>query len=85
MATHKDTAAAHGDDAAETVTISAEEYARLMAAGEVNTTPAIEEGPHLDDPEIRAAKRAQLRDAGIDHEADGLSDDMRTILREKGN
>jgi len=85
MTTHKDQAAAQGDDAAGTVTISAEEYARLTAAGDVNTTPAFEEGPHLDDPDIRAAKRTQLRDAGIDHEADGLSDDMRKLLREKGN
>jgi len=84
MATHKDQAAAQGEDAADVVTIPVEEYTRLMVAGAVNTIPAVEEGPHLKDPEIRAAKRAQLQDAGIDHEADDLTDDMRSILREKG-
>jgi len=85
MATHKDTAAAQGDDTAKTVTISADEYARLKAAGDVNTEPAFEEGPHLNDPEIRAAKRQQLQDAGIDHEDERLSDDMKALMREKGN
>ena len=85
MATAKDAGTAKSEDAAEVVTISLEEYNALRAASEVNTEPAVEEGPHLDDPELRAAKRDQLREAGIDHEADGLTDQLRTIAREKGD
>jgi len=84
MATLRSTGGMTGKDAADVVTIPAEEYARLKANDDINTSPAVEEGPHMKDPEIRAAKRAQLRDAGIDHEADDLTDDLRAILREKG-
>jgi len=84
MATLRSSGGMTGKDTAEVVTITSEEYARLKANDDINTTPAIEEGPHLKDPEVRAAKRAQLRDAGIDHEADDLTDDLRAILREKG-
>ena len=86
MATSKsqDAATLTTVDAAETVTIPAEEYARLKAAGDINTAPAVEEGPHLADPEIRAAKRRQLTEAGVDADGDGIPDDMRKLLKEKG-
>ncbi len=74
------------DDRAEVVTLSRGDYDALIAAGtgNANPEPAWEEGPHLDDPAVRAAKRQQLRAAGMDHEADGLSDDARALLRERG-
>lgn len=49
-----------------------------------NPAPAIEEGPHLQDPEIRATKRQQMIDAGMSADDESLTDDMREILREKG-
>ncbi len=74
------------EDAGEVVTLTREEFDRLTAAGDsgANPAPAIEEGPHLDDPDIRAAKRDQLRAAGIDHEAADITDDCRDLLREEG-
>lgn len=48
-----------------------------------NTSPAIEEGPHLQDPEIRAAKRQQMIEAGLSPDDESLTDDMREILREE--
>ncbi len=74
------------DDGAEVVTLSREEFDRLTAAGDggANPAPAIEEGPHLADPGIRAAKREQMRAAGMDHESEGITDQMRDILREEG-
>lgn len=60
----------------------------------INPAPAIESGPHLDDPEVREAKRKQLRDyygpdadwiaENEDQETDRLTPEMRAILREKG-
>lgn len=49
-----------------------------------NPSPAMEEGPHLQNPEIRAAKRQQMIDAGLSADDATLTDDMREILREKG-
>lgn len=72
----QDTAKATAD---ETVTVSP---AADLPAG-ASTEPAWEEGPHLNDPEIRAAKRQQLIDAGIDHDDERLTDDMRAILKER--
>jgi hypothetical protein len=45
--------------------------------------PGFEEGPHLKDAEVRAAKRAQMIEAGFTPDTEGLTDDMREILREK--
>ncbi len=75
------------DDGADVVSISREDYDRLLASAAgaesgANPEPAIEEGPHLDEPGIRAVKRKQMRAAGIDHESEGITDQMRDILRE---
>lgn len=48
-----------------------------------NPAPAVETGPHLNDPEIRKIKRKQMRDAGLSADDESLTDDMRKILREK--
>lgn len=57
----------------------------LAAAGiPPNPAPAIEEGPHLDDPEVRRLKRRQLKDAGLTGDEDHLTDDLKTILSEEG-
>ena len=48
-----------------------------------NTEPAFEEGPHLKDPEVREAKRKQLEDYGITVDDERLTDDMRSILKDK--
>jgi hypothetical protein len=63
----------------------AEVDALLAEAGGAGTAtaPGTEEGPHLDDPDIRAAKKQQLRDAGVTADDEGLTDDMRAILRER--
>jgi hypothetical protein len=45
--------------------------------------PGIESGPHLNDPEIRAAKKAQMLEYGMTGDEPDLTDDMRAILREK--
>jgi hypothetical protein len=47
-----------------------------------NPAPAMEEGPHLKDPEIREAKRQQMVEAGLSPDDESLTDDMREILRE---
>ena len=49
-----------------------------------NPAPAFEEGPHLNDPEVRKMKRDQLKAAGVKLSDPGLSEDMKAILREKG-
>ncbi len=73
------------DDFADFISLSRAEYDRMMASAAesgANPEPAIEEGPHLDEPGIRAVKRKQMRAAGIDHESEGITDQMRDILRE---
>jgi hypothetical protein len=55
---------------------------RLMDANS-NTAPAFESGPHLNDPYIRTAKRAQMKAAGMKLSDPGLTEDMKAILREK--
>jgi hypothetical protein len=60
------------------------EIMRGVAVSLTNTAPAIEEGPHLQDPEIREVKRRAMVDAGLTPESDDITDDMREILREKG-
>lgn len=48
-----------------------------------NMSPAVESGPHLKDKEVRAAKVAQLRAAGITGGlGNDLPDDMRSLLNE---
>jgi hypothetical protein len=49
-----------------------------------NPEPAYEEGPHLDDPAIRAKKREQMVAHGWDHETEGITPDMAAILKEQG-
>lgn len=49
-----------------------------------DTGVAFEEGPHLQDPEIRALKRKQMKAAGFTLSTPGITDDMKAILREKG-
>ncbi len=49
-----------------------------------NTAPAVEEGPHLKNPETRGAKRRAMRAAGLTPNSENITDDMRAILREKG-
>ena len=67
----------------DTVTMTVAELRALMTTvGTPNPAPAVEEGPHLDDPEVRAAKRRQLVEAGYDADSDGLTDDMRAVLRD---
>ncbi len=87
MAKATDNANLGSDESADVVTLSREEYDALLAARDAgpNPEPAFEEGPHLNDPDIRAAKRQQMRDAGLDHESGGITEDMRAILREKGD
>lgn len=85
----KDDSKVGGSDAAsvqEMTTISKAEYDALRSHfPEVpfpNTAPAIEEGPHLKEPDVRAAKLQQMTDAGLTVDADDLTDDMRDILAE---
>lgn len=79
-----DGGAVSSEEAAEVVSISREEYQRLLAAtAPANPAPAVEEGPHLQDPVIRSAKRAQLREAGVTGDEDWLTDDMRAIVAEE--
>ena len=79
--TKKDDGKVAADEAHDLVSISRDEYRRLLASASApNLAPAIEEGPHLDDPEIREAKLRQLRDAGITAKDEGLTDHMRSLL-----
>lgn len=55
---------------------------RIADMAELANQPATEEGPHLADPEIRAAKKQQMLDAGMTAADEGLTDDMRAILEE---
>jgi len=73
------------EDAAEVVTLSREEYNLLIARAEAkpNPAPAIEEGPHLQKAAIRAAKREQLREAGMEADHEALTEDMRAMLAEE--
>lgn len=48
-----------------------------------NPAPAIEEGPHLDDPEVRRLKRQQLRAAGLAGDENHLTEDLKAILAEE--
>lgn len=80
-----DEATARGVETAEVRTYTQEEVDKLLAdagAALPNPAPAIEEGPHLQDPEVRAAKRKQLQDAGVDADHPDLTDDMRALMRE---
>jgi len=73
------------EDSADVVVLSREEYTLLVtrAEGEANPAPAIEEGPHLKKAAIRQAKREQLREAGLAHDDESLTDDMRSLLAEE--
>ena len=86
MAKAKEDAELRADETPEVVTLSREEFDRLTtqaSGGGVNPAPAIEEGPHLRDPDVREAKRRQLVDAGISADDDGLTDDLRAVLAEE--
>ncbi len=67
--------------AEDTITISRAEYEGLTAAP--NPAPAVEEGPHLKDKAVREAKREQLAAAGLTVADPRLTDDMRSILKER--
>lgn len=73
------------------ITLTGEQLRELLdgardEAGGVNTAPAIETGPHLDDPEIGAAKASQLRKAGYRADSAELSTELRQLLkRHKGD
>lgn len=47
-----------------------------------NPAPAHEEGPHLDDSELRELKRSAMLDHGWTGDEDHLTADMRAILAE---
>jgi hypothetical protein len=91
----KDVARVGADDSASVVTLTREEYDKLLSVAEfmenggTNPTPAVEEGPHLQDPEIRQAKVEQLRAAADDGTIDPLigallPDDMQALMEEAG-
>jgi hypothetical protein len=44
----------------------------------------VEEGPHLKNPEVRAAKRGQLEDYGVAGDEDWMTDDMKAVLKGRG-
>ena len=54
----------------------------IVEAEPDDSAPAYESGPHLQDPENRAAKRAQMKAAGVTLDDENLTDDMRAILEE---
>ncbi len=68
-------------DVEDTVTISREEYDALTAGP--NPAPAVEEGPHLKERSVRAAKREQMHAMGITADDETITDDMRAIMKEK--
>lgn len=68
MAKSNEKAAVASNDNADVVVLSREEYEQLIALRDdptagVNMEPAFEEGPHLQDPDVRDAKVQQLREA----------------------
>jgi len=67
----------HEDDATETL----ENITASRLASVPNAKPAYEEGPHLDDPEIRAAKLETLQKQNAT-EDDDIGDQAKAILRE---
>ncbi len=76
------------DESTDVVQLTRDELTALIQAGRMaqpNPAPAIEEGPHLEDPAIREAKIRQLQEAeengDLDHEV--LNDAMRDLLTEK--
>lgn len=78
--------AATSVDSSDLVTMTREEFDAAVAAASVsqpNPRPAWEEGPHLQDPTNRAAKRRQMIEAGVTADDDWISDDMRAILQEQ--
>lgn len=87
MAKSQDNAKVAADEDTNVVTISAEEWSeiqdRLARADQTpNLAPAIEEGPHLQDPEIREEKLAQLEEHGDKVVGLEMPDDMRELLDE---
>jgi hypothetical protein len=87
MAKQADNAKVASEEAADVITISLEEWndiqGRLAAADQgTNLAPAIEEGPHLGDPDIRAAKIAQLEEFGDHLDGVELPDDMHALMQE---
>lgn len=48
-----------------------------------NLSVGYEEGPHLNDPELRRLKREQMKTAGMKLSDPHLTEDMKAILREK--
>lgn len=70
----------------DNATVESEDTANVEAvdADPVATEPAYESGPHLQEPDVRAAKRQQMLDYGWTEDTEGLTDDMYDILREEG-
>jgi hypothetical protein len=67
------------------VELTIEEYERLLSGiSAPNRAPAVEEGPHLKNPEVRAAKRGQLEDYGVAGDEDWMTDDMKAVLKGRG-
>jgi hypothetical protein len=95
MAKSNEKAAVASDDNADVVVLSREEYEQLIALRDdptagVNLTPAVEEGPHLRNKEVRQAKVQQLREAHESGDIDSLLDgthlpsDMLDLMDEAG-
>ena len=90
MAKSKDTAEVSAQEDTQVVTISAQEWAEIqsrLAAADVagpNPAPAVEEGPHLQDPDIRQAKIEQVQEHGDLIVGMEMPDDMVAILEEAG-
>lgn len=72
-------------EVAEVRTYTQEEVDALLSQDRAgNPTPAVEEGPHLRDPEKAEAKRKQLHEAGMTVDDETLPADMRRLLSEEG-
>lgn len=94
MAKSNDKAAVASNDNADVVVLTREEYEQLIALRDdpnagVNLEPAFEEGPHLQDPEIREAKVQQIREAVDAGHMDALAgnghpQDMLDLMDEAG-
>ena len=82
MANRNDNSAVVVREDSGMVEMTMEEYDRLLAGiSSPNPAPAVEEGPHLKDPEVAEAKRAQLENAGAKGDEDWMTDDMRSVLK----
>ncbi len=71
------------DDQSKLIHLASSYFGAWPGDHTTNRTPAFEEGPHLKDPKIRAAKKQAMLDAGMTADDENLTEDMRAILREK--